>query len=1282
MAKQEQIQIVFAGGINENIKQDINVEAGKAPTSLLWLENYNPNLEFESLVKRFGIRPLMDYLSLRQYSRNLFEASLGIDTFTLLKNLVKHSTVIHTINPISNETHLFFLSRVPFGSERDYLPAGHPLLDSGDLHEATALVSHTVEYRTETEKMAMWTEPFMANATSQLPVMEFPGWYVFGTFQDACKYGESIIYVTKLMGIKNNLGEYIDFNGKKIDADYYDSVNNRKEICNYMYPCYLWKRWDITKARDDDRAAYWNGLELDNQDPDGKLSARQYFSRWKTMKPSMSLIREKEFGVAYIDDAKKVIDLTTGLESKRKVALVIWEESLFDNPYFYDKFASDSKKTTYPVWEGIFANQIHAITSYNIVTTIEELNNERLVSGLIERSDMFMNIPQIFTTAPYQLIPKLEYPDGKAVRYQHRNRAGDAFKCVIYGEEEKDRATGYAETMYKAVTFGLPDYLSLGIPRCWLQGDKIPILLTAKINGIEVIVAEEIYTVRKELILNPTTTYPYNVEQMDLMWLASYDNGTAVPNGTVDRVTDPALPVAKHARVCGILPSNPPEPWEYASLNDYTVLYFSLKLDPDYIIDADIESIQVYVARPLTTEPGLFNHIGVYNPMTQPPQGLYAKPFLPRKEDKDYSKYGLIKTFVIKGKGEPQYSWHYKHYDFFKNGPARTNAWGKLDIAENSIWALPQEDNNPEVAADENRFPYVRNIMPDNTFSVSPIDVNNAHNGTNGEFDPEKTWTPDFMLWDYPLNTPPLNLQSNGKYWEGLGARLCIVVQGRTILGGCINKEGEEEQGLIRPSAVQGAAISPDVFNELDKLKVGHLPHTAVVEFREQMIWFNRQANYRIITPRIGQMATWEFLDAQQGQGTFSQKTVCVTPQGVVYGNESGIWISDGRKAESMSESRNNEMSITSLWQKLSTNKPYLFLQQTDPGEVYVNEEGYNSYLEFVYDEGNNELNIITPVSRKAQKIVDPWAEILQADSGLSINLNLDTELRLIYSFSANNWRVETYDLFDDYTAGTITHPNGMAIAVKTYSDNHKVHYSRNKLFTSRMYYSPYSLDSISDIQYEIAVPDNQLLYDHYLYENNVAMSQRKNIIGSLVTHEYGNGRDDYHLDRVILELIPKDSDAFRAGWDQYVYQLYNTSKEINENIIDGSDPMLWLELRNIQWTESKYFNMLKRFKTYLINLIETNFLTKIGQYNQTNPDLTGATNPFLSPLQTPGGILSEEGYTNSVLQQTTPANESMVLLSPFHTKFRHARFMFISEIVAKIKSISVSIVEFRRRSY
>lgn len=1291
MAKKEQIQIVFAGGINENFKQDINAESERAPTSLLWLENYNPNMEYESLIKRFGIRPLYETLALKAYSKNYFESLFVTDNLTLLGNLIKHTTVIHTANPISNETHLIFLSRVPFGANRDYLPANHPLLATGDLIEATAVLGRVVEFRTNSDKEVLWTEPFHANENGVLPLLEFPGWYTFGTFQDACKYGESIIYVTKLLGIKEN-GQFVEYNGKTVNADYYDIANNRKKICDYLYPCYLWKRWDISRIRDDDRAAYWNGVVLDNQDVDGKLSQRQYFSRWKTMKPSMSLIREKEFGIAYINDSKKIIDVATGLETTRKVSLVVWEESLLDSPYFYNKQATDIEKPSYPVWYKSWAIpgsiNFSGITSYNMVLTSEEVNNQRLMDKFINDSPLHYTPPEVKDTANYAQavgsIPKLKYPNGKVARYQHRNKDGKETKNIIYGEEYKDVQGTYPsasyENMYKAVTFGVPNYPVLGIPRCWMQGDKIPFLLTAKVNGIEVVVAEEVYTVRKELEFNFPVAYPQSDDELTMMWLAAEDNGTSIPNGLIFDPAGDDPPVMKHAKVQGMLSQNPPEPTQFSTLSDYTLVYFTLKLDPDYIIDADIESIQVYVARPNTTDPGFFNHVGVFSPYTEPPQGLYSIPILPRQEDKDYTKYGLVKTFVIKGKGEPQYSWHYKHYDFFKNGPTRTNAWGKFaaDAYTNELWAMPQEDNNPEVSAPESKFPYVRKLLEDGSFLLSPIDVNNKHNGTDGSsFDPEKTWTPDFMLWDYPMNTPPLNLQSNGKYWDGLGARLCVVVQGRTILGGCINKEGEEEQGLIRPSAVQGAAISPDVFNELDKLKVGHLPHTAVVEFREQMVWFNRQANYRIITPRIGVMSTWEFLDAQQGQGTFSQKTICVTPQGVVYGNESGVWISDGRKAESLSEARNAMVAITSLWQKLSTNKPYIFAQQTDPGEVYINEDGFNPYLEFVYDEVMNELNIITPVSRTPEKITNPWGAI----GPDSLDLNLDTELRLIYSFSSNNWRVETYDLFNENTIGTITHPGGEQIAVKTYTDIHKVHYSRNKLFTSRMYCKPDSSGKISDIDYEIAIPDNQLLYDYYFSTTNLS-SLKKQIVGSLITHEYGNGRDDYHLDRVILELDPKDSDAYKEGWDQYLYKLYGTNPTIIDDVITGTDPMLWLELRNAQWTEAKYFNLFRKYKNYIVDLVEANFLTKIGQFGQAVPDLTNATNPFLSPLQTPGGVLSEEAYTNSLLVRTTPSNESMVLLSPFHTKFRHARFMFMSEVVAKIKSISVNIVEFRRRSY
>jgi hypothetical protein len=156
-----------------------------------------------------------------------------------------------------------------------------------------------------------------------------------------------------------------------------------------------------------------------------------------------------------------------------------------------------------------------------------------------------------------------------------------------------------------------------------------------------------------------------------------------------------------------------------------------------------------------------------------------------------------------------------------------------------------------------------------------------------------KTWTPDFYLWDYPTDEP-LILNYSGRIWDGVGARCCAVVKGRTFIGGCYDEKGMiEEQAIVRYSIVQGGVISPDLFAEEDILRVGHEPITALVEFREQLWVFNRTKNYRIQMRDIVNISSWEFLEAVV-QGAHHPKHIAVTPYGVVYANEAGVWLSDG----------------------------------------------------------------------------------------------------------------------------------------------------------------------------------------------------------------------------------------------------------------------------------------------------------------------------------------------------------------------------------------------------
>ena len=390
------------------------------------------------------------------------------------------------------------------------------------------------------------------------------------------------------------------------------------------------------------------------------------------------------------------------------------------------------------------------------------------------------------------------------------------------------------------------------------------------------------------------------------------------------------------------------------------LIYFAIKIKKSEIgklVDLGLEAINLYVAEP--GDESLFRSIGLQN-ITDPLPGVYMKPSTTAFED--YTKYRLVKSYVVDGDGEPLYDAHgatsiAKWKENYTGTPVATNAWLELT---NSYLSVGQNENK----------------------SV-PLANNCA-------------LTPDFVLWDYPATSTPLQLNSSGKYWQGIGAKCVTNIKGRTFISGCIDKYGEEEQAIIRYSDIQSGVISLDIFSEENYLKVGGMPHTAITEYREQLWTFSRHECHRIQMPTIGDVSTWEYLDKIPGQGTFSPKTVVTTPDGVFWCNESGVWLSDGRMPSNIAE------PVLTYYKAMATDNPPYYATQISLPRFPYNDEGYNPYLEVSYDESRNELVVSSPAM--SFTTIGDLGQVPNAQTP-------EQEYRLIYSFSSKTWRVEYIDL-------------------------------------------------------------------------------------------------------------------------------------------------------------------------------------------------------------------------------------------------------------------------------
>jgi hypothetical protein len=387
------------------------------------------------------------------------------------------------------------------------------------------------------------------------------------------------------------------------------------------------------------------------------------------------------------------------------------------------------------------------------------------------------------------------------------------------------------------------------------------------------------------------------------------------------------------------------------------LVYFTIKIKTSEIpklVDMGVEAINFYVAE--SGDESLFRSVGLQN-IDDPLPGIYMQPATTDFED--LTKYRLVKSHVLDGDGQPLYNWdeYAKWKEQYSGEPVPTNCY--LSLGDSIISVGQQRDNT---------------VLNDVDCSL----------------------TPDFILWDYPATSTPLQINSSGKYWQGIGARCVTNIKGRTFLGGCIDKFGEEEQAIIRYSDIQSGVISLDIFSEENYLKVGGMPHTAITEYREQLWTFSRHECHRIQMPTIGDVSTWEYLDKIPGQGTFSPKTVVTTPDGVFWCNESGVWLSDGRMPSNIAE------PVLTYYKAMATDNPPYYATQISLPRFPYNDEGYNPYLEVSYDESRNELVVSSPAM--SFTTVGDMGQVPNAQTP-------EQEYRLIYSFSSKTWRVEYIDL-------------------------------------------------------------------------------------------------------------------------------------------------------------------------------------------------------------------------------------------------------------------------------
>ena len=1274
----------------------------------MYLENYNPNLEHKSLIKRFGERletykdrPIFFYVG--NYSQNVFN-------YPENREISFAHDILLTSNPDYNKSYISFIKRLPKltaePGERDNL-FNDNLINLEP--ECTAVVARVIE-NDGTDDIVTWTEPFHAEA-------KYPGWYTVGFYTDHVRYGEQLLFTTAL-------------ENKEYGTD----------LDRYLFPVYQWGLWDITKKRKDEND-WWNGIDFS----DLKTNKKDY-RKWKVKTPTMDFLRGDVVGYTWWDKDtdtwerkrdEKPIEIMF-MENDLDYAEVEWAKDFFFGPFdrgrgvpgsngtsidtivnerksylsksAIDNFPKLNRNRTYNN-ESLF---FHSYEIYDNKIYEEEITNRGYALSYVQFANW--ESKELFNGSPhdYHFPIATEYIIPKAIKIAYSD-------TYILREDQDDGSDDNLEYhfMRPSPRHLYLRYIDNNVPRPWHKKEKIPFVLTVKIGGVETVLYKDVYEIQSQQgIEGPEISYYEFLTEEGNPGTDSYRDGFVMtPPSTLDVDVNIDGDIGDGSPLIKSLTSNVAirsadtasfsphvrieEIGDFGNIGDKkakltinNMLQFSIKINKEYfgkLIEQEAVEFNFYVSEKHETKKHL-STIGIIAPVEIPP-GYYSKPAVEDVNindiDFDFAKFRLVKSFLINGNSQEI------DYESYIGTATKTNAWvtGSDDGDTNSddyIYAVPN-------VTDGTGF-IERDKLPlfDNTFAKRGVPYGGGINNND-------MWYSDFTLWDYPADAPPLTLNNSGRYWKGLAANHIETIRGRTFIAGCIDENGKEEQAVIRYSVIQNGVHLKDVFVEEDEITFGHSPITALLNYRDQLWVFNRDNQYRLAPHNIYDPNSWEVLDVQHAQGTLSNKTIAITPNGVCFASKNGIWISDGRMPISLTDNPERGLAIQSLYQRLTLGKVYDYQSQIDPGRPYINPDNdFNPYLELHYSKKNNELILSTPVKRQSDEMYEDLPNNYIIDDWEYLN----HELKLIYSFSNNNWRTE---VFNTSTEGITSAGSSR---YKDYSKSGKFHISNEFESVVKEVYGVPNNGAIgrnsnypnagitfnetdSDLDYDLV---SFLEFLNVTEQNYTDYEKAIPIIGKIVTHEIGDGENDFVLRKAYLECSPRDISDFDKsvyGYKDYLYEnskpdyTANTVPSQNEDIDNGykigdiwcfqnsdiyyvcinntsgnaiwqntspiRDPYFLYELRSRDWQ-----NQVDRFD--FNDIIKINMRAKKGK------------NPFLSFMQTPGG-------TNYGPSDKVVAHESIVALYPRQTKFRRARFRLVSEIVVKIRGIVNEYSMFKRRS-
>lgn len=1078
MDKKTFVVASFQGGMFETVKQDMPNESQNGVTqSVAWLENYVHTSLQGALIKRNGWRFVLTYnpsfgtefidrphppgikTNVTYDQDNTDQLGFATGTFcdfwTTYDSVNEQNQVLGLTFTKSSRT--LYSETVPIVFMRFYSEITEDWIEA--LQNGTMIVACLAE---KGHASPQWRSPFVNGyGITEHP---YPGWLPRGLLTDYTHYGGTIILTTAL-----NIDDVVPFDTENYRTTV-DIPTTTPDVSTNMYPCYVWGWWSIESKRDRGYRDYWNIVELAAhggaiplEDLIPMYNADNLYGTHKVRYPSTWLLRNDCVRIVEVDSPSEILSTTM----THDVEVCIGEmcvrpiDTNFNSWYTADNADKDplANPLDYPYVSTIFGSYFNKDLAYSesleVLTGIDYIRNDKQWS-YVEVAEPGVKSARSFEertlSATYANKEWYLQAIGSPMSVLWYEWNGTRFSHIMFAPNE-DRHPNWNHRGYMILGTRLPNYLENGNPRPWMKGEKIPLVVTAVVNGTEVKLLDYVYEVKTEhydpnpnlfnIAANHTLRWysiggplieqggfpedsalwhyeawndflesePWRPSSLSRMFYGAYDAGILIDGKQAFCLPVIAAPVKRSVAVApyetydkGLPdyigycwePFNPSQQPPYTQdltdplydssyyinhgvtgnsigfrpkLTQPNYLYLNLRIKNDSVaklVSLNVEKINVYIAKASQTK-SRFKSIGLFSISKNVPATYYG---LPEKEywDDNPQDYGLLRSFVFDGRtnGFADVDNFDEWKEFYRGDPVDINSWGSMP---DRIISWPMNADGD---------PYNSSVFP--FLGVFPM-------------------TPDFFIWDYATGAPTLSLNSDGTYWHGRSARCVEQIKGRVFLGGTIDEQGEEEEGMVRYSAVQGANISLDVFNKSDFLKFGALPIVAMKEYREQLWVFNRHEVYRLQMPSVTQPVTWEVLEKTSGQGSYNPKTVVSTPYGVVWCNDNGVWISDGRIPENLAQ------AIVPAYQWLAIMRPHPLMRINKIKPVPI-EDGYNRYLSMVYDPVKDTLVISTPfvdlIEGEDLPTRTPDSDVFLQDH------EFKGEFALIFDFASKTWRAES----------------------------------------------------------------------------------------------------------------------------------------------------------------------------------------------------------------------------------------------------------------------------------